>query len=228
MLKPVKKIENKDKSPAGQEDFEHQDAFLEKSYEAEHYVERNIDLFKKYALYVAVLIGLTFAYLHTSGNTEAEANSKFGMAMIDYTTGKTEKARNRFTLLTEEYSGTEAAARAHYFLGKLALEEGLNETARYAFEAYDGSDALLRPAALSGLALTYENDKNYSEAAKYYNEAAAIEMRQEVKINYIIAAAVNLELANDAEGARQIYTNLLANYDSFAKKSLVEQKLAVL
>ena len=71
----MKKIEKKDGSSSKQADFEHQDAFLETSYEAEHYIERNIELFKKYGLAVAVVIALIFGYLNYLQNVDYLADS---------------------------------------------------------------------------------------------------------------------------------------------------------
>lgn len=227
MLKPMKKIEKKESS-SKQEEFEHQDAFLEKSYEAEHYVERNIELFKKYGTAVVAFIVIIIGYLQYDQSVAVEANGKFGMAMIDYTTGKLEQAKVRFENLKIDYSGSEAAERSKYFLAKLYLAEGKNEEARAELESYAGSDDLIAPAAYSALALTYENDKNYAEAASHYETAAAAEMRETTKIDYAISAAVNYELAEMNADAKRIYDGLLSDHDTFAKKSLVEQKLAML
>lgn len=228
MLKPMKKIDPSSKKEREQEEFENQDKFLEKSFEAEHFIERNKEGFKRYGTYVAVVLALVVSYILYDAEMETEASGKLGMALIDLETGSTQKAETRLTAIKDEYSGYEAGERARVILGQIYFQKGLIQNARIEFESYSGTDPLYLSTAYAGLALCYEQEKNYMTAAENYEKAAEADERTEVSIDYAVAAAINYELANQPEQARSIYEELLAEHDTFTKKALVEQKLAML
>ncbi|MCB0280494.1 MAG: tetratricopeptide repeat protein [Calditrichaeota bacterium] len=223
MVKPVKKIEvhRTDEQLKTATD----DVFLDKAYDARNYVMQNIERFKKYGYYIAFVAVAIVAYFMYNSEINKEANSQLGIAMIDIRTENFDKAEEKLTILIDEYSGTEAADRATYLLGKILLNKGLIQAAKDRFSAYRGSDPLFTPAAQAGLALCYEKEKNYQAAAELYEKAAGNESRFELVASYLFAAGVNYELAKDNASAKSVYQNLIENHDNFSKKAIVEMKL---
>ena len=93
------------------------------------------------------------------------------------------------------------------------------------FSSVSTSDPLFNAASKAGLGLCFENEKNYSDAAKLYEEASEIEMRSEIAANYLFSAALNYELDNNSSYAKTLLEKLLKDYENYSKKLVVKQKL---
>ena len=225
MVKPLKKIETKPGNKAIDKSLK-EDPFMEKSYAARDYFLNNKEMFQKYGIAAAIVVALIMFWFYNDKESNERANAQLGIALIDLKTEKTDEAEKKLSLIIEEFSGTNAASRSHYYLGNLSLKKDLVSAARDHFSQVSISDPLFAAAGKAGLALCAEKESNHLEAAKLYEEAAGIESRNELQAKYLFSAAVNYESANDVNKAKSIYQTILDSYKDFSKKQLVEIRLA--
>lgn len=221
----MKKLENKTKA---EKDVEASDKFQQTSDQVRQKLEANKDKYTKYGTYVLVVVALIIAYLNYQNEVEKDANSAFGVAMIDYTNQQPEKARQKLEGLLLDFDGTEASARAHYVLGKIYFEQNIAQQALIHFLDYDGSDPIFKAASLAGAALCYETEKNYTLAAEYFLDAANTEERTQTSLNYKLSAALNYERANDIATAKSLLEEISKSEVEFENKRLVDLKLGLL
>lgn len=221
----MKKLENKSKA---QKEVENSDKFQQGADQIRDKVIANKDKYQKYLIYVVAIIALGYAYLNYQSEVEAEANSLFGIAMIDFENQQSEQARQKFEAIIYEFDGSEAAARANFMLGKIYFEQNLVQQALANFSNYNGSDPLFKAASIAGIAMCHEAEKNYASAAEYYLQASSEEERIQSSLDYKFSAALNYERANDLTRAKQLFEEILKSDEEYNQKKFVELKLGLL
>jgi tetratricopeptide (TPR) repeat protein len=225
MVKPLKKLDAK----PGQKTLDKsvkEDVFINKSYAARDYFMQNKEMFQKYGIVIAIVAAVILFWFYNNKESNERANSQLGIALIDLKTEKDDEAEKKFNFIVEEFSGTDAASRSHYYLGNLALKKNLVSAAKDHFMQVDVADPLFSAAGKAGLALCAEKESNYLEAAKLYEDASESELRQEIKAKYLFSAAINYESATDLAKAKSLYEDIIKTYKDFSQKALVELRLA--
>lgn len=223
MVKPMKKLEKRQQRAPEKELKE--DTTVVKEVRPEELASK----LKTPAIVLVVIAALAIGWFWQQGNVSKEAEEHFGIAMVDIRINNIEKAENKLNFIISEYSGTKAAEKSSYFLANILLKKGVYESARDYFQSYNGSDVLLKSAAHAGIALSYEKEGNYSEAAKSYDEAASISGENGSNTaKYLFSAGINYELAKNTDAAKKSFQSIKDDFSSFAKINIVEYKLATL
>ncbi|HOP08253.1 MAG TPA: tetratricopeptide repeat protein [candidate division Zixibacteria bacterium] len=126
-------------------------------------------------LVVVILLSVAVVYYAQSRVTsDEEAAAKFAEAVAYYRRGNTQEASMRLQTIVSEHSSSSLADEATYLLGNLNLRSrNYSEATRY-YEIYlkeTKGFPMTRAAAAAGIAVAYENQSMFTEAADYYLKA---------------------------------------------------------
>ena len=202
MLKPKKRITKHDLK---------EDKFVKFTLQAKNYVDENYQKIVRIALGVGALIIILVFYYYNSHATDEEANSKLGIAEIEYANGNIQTARDRLIKLVDEYDGTDAADKGMFLLANIYYQQKMYENARNLFgkfvNAYSGSNILLA-SGYAGLAACEEVNANFSAAAGLYEQAAELAPDFPESDNYSYLSAICYKKAGEIEKARVIFEQL--------------------
>jgi len=144
--------------------------------------------------------------------TSIEARTQYAEALAAFRNGELKTAEEMFKIITERYGSLEEGAYASYLAGKCALEDGRNTHAIEMFQGYldnAGKYPFFRDAALEGLAVAFENERNYTNAADLY-----VQLADDPKTNsfmeatYLRRAADVLKLADRHDKAIEVLERL--------------------
>ena len=220
MVKPMKKLEKKQRAP--EKDIK-QDTTLLTTSSPQEMVQK----MKRVVMVIAVIFAVMYAYFWYQGGVSEKAENQFGIAMVDIRMNNTDKAEAKLNEIITNFSGSSAADKATYFLAELYLTKGVYASARESFSNYSGSDDLLKSASKAGIALCYEKENNYAEAASNYLQAVSISGEHgSNNASYLFAAGVNFELAKNVSDAKDAFKRIQDDYKSFSKMNIVDMKLS--
>jgi tetratricopeptide (TPR) repeat protein len=117
-----------------------------------------------------------------------------------------------FVAIIEDYGITDAATLANYYAGAAYLKQGKFEVARLYLEDFKSNDLLVQARAYSLIGDTYMEEKNYEEAARYYDRAANYKPNKYFSPGYLMKAALAFEKNNQAEKAIEAYDKIIEEY----------------
>lgn len=141
------------------------------------------------------------------------AEAQFAEAMASFRNMQYKSAGEMFEIINERYGSMKEGVHANYFIGQCALLEGRNPDAIDAFGKYlEHADKypFFRDAAMDGMAVAYENERNYEKAAQIYLElAAGLKTNTFMETAYLRQAADNLKLSNQNAKAIEVLESLL-------------------
>jgi TolA-binding protein len=121
---------------------------------------------------VLAVVGIIY-YLNSQQESSTLAATQLAQANMQYRQGNSQVAILTLADILTKYGGSQFAEQATYMLGKINLETRNYEEAKLHFNTYlekYKNDKLIRPAAMLGLAVTYENQGQYAEAAAQFEK----------------------------------------------------------
>lgn len=223
MVKPMKKLEKRQQRAPEKELKE--DTTVVNEVNPEELASK----LKAPAIALVVVAALLIGWFWQSGKTSQEAEEHFGIAMVDIRINNIEKAENKLNFIISEFPSSQAANKATYFLADIYLKKGVYASAREYFQSYKGNDILLESAAHAGIALSYEKEGNFAEAASSYDSAASISGENGSNTaKYLFSAGINYELAKNNDAAKKSFQSIKDDFASFEKINIVNMKLASL
>ncbi len=173
---------------------------------------------------VAVLIGGFLFYRYTKQNTEKEAALKLSRIRSFYDAGQFEVALGGvsgtirgesvvgLTAISSQYSSAESGRLAALYAGNALSTLGrYSEAERYFDQASAASSDITKMGALAGLGSCRSNGNQNAEAAKYYEQAAAIGAKLGDEDRYKLFAAMHYEKAGQKEKALSLYRAITAS-----------------
>ncbi len=182
-----------------------EDSFVSNVILAWEYMRRHQNQFFTALVVLIVVIAGSIWISNSRGSTEEKARTQFAEALAAFRQGNIENAEEMFRLVEDRFKGLREGAYATYFAGKCALERGRNANAIELFEDYLGrSDKypFFHDAAREGMAVAYENEREYGKAAEIYLElASSAETNSFMKPSYLRRAADTLKLSQQPEKA---------------------------
>lgn len=117
-----------------------------------------------------------------------------------------------FLDIVDEYSGTDAANLADYYIGTIYLQKGNFNTAIEYLEEFSSSDILIKARALSLTGDAYMEIGDYDKAAKYYTDAADHKPNQHFTPTYLLKAGLAYERLNDFTSAKRMYDRIVDEF----------------
>lgn len=190
------------------------DNFVTYTLKAWEYLRENQNKFF-IGLVILVVVAATAVWMGNSRTRAREtAREQFSEALASFRTGQFKTAEEMFKIIEERYGSLEEGAAAPYFIGRCALLQGRNSDAVKSFEKYLGKASkqpFYRDAAMEGMAVAWENDRDYAKAADIYLELAeSLKANTFMETTYLKRAADLLKLSNQNSRAVEVLEKLLA------------------
>jgi tetratricopeptide (TPR) repeat protein len=208
----AKKVEHK------HELVENPEALAEKLHGAESWIERNPKTVVAILAGILLLVGGYFGYQYYKDNQEAEAQREMFQAVYYFEADSLELALNGdgnnlgFTQIIDDYGITEAANLANFYAGAAFLKQGKFEVARLYLEDFSSNDLLVQARAYSLIGDTYMEEKNFEDAARYYEKAANYKPNKHFSPAYLMKAALAFEKSNQEDKAIGAYDKIINEY----------------
>ncbi|MEO5601876.1 MAG: tetratricopeptide repeat protein [Cyclobacteriaceae bacterium] len=208
----AKKVEHK------HELVENPQALADKLQGAETWMERNPKTITGILVALVLIAGGYFGYKYYKDNQEVEAQREMFQAVFYFEADSLELALNGdgnhlgFVDIIDEYGVTDAAKLANYYAGTSYLKQGKYEVARLYLEDFKSSDLLVQARAYSLIGDTFMEEKNYEDAAKYYDKAANYKPNKYFSPGYLMKAALAFEKNNQNDKAIAAYDKIIEDY----------------
>jgi len=209
----AKKVEHK------HELLENPQALADTLQGAETWAERHPKIIISVSVVIALIVGGYFAFRYYKEGKELEAQKEMFQAVYYFEADSLNLALNGdgnnlgFIDIISEYGITDAAKLANYYAGSCYLKQGKFEVARLYLEDFSANDLLVQARAYSLIGDTYMEEKNYEDAAKYYDKAANYKPNKEFTPAYLMKAGLAFEKNNQNEKAKEAYDKIIANYE---------------
>ncbi len=216
MLKAKKRLKKKELK---------QDKFVMATIEAKAFVEENASKILYAVLGILVIAILAYFYVQSKATAEQTALALLSRAEIELQNNQNENAISIYQEIIDQYDGTNAAGIATYTLAKLYREDNDPVMAKTYFKKYiddySGKNILMQ-AALAGYADCLFAEKNYEDAAKYYERAASIEPEFPMAAEYLYSAAHAYKEAGNTSKAKALAQKVIDENKNPALKNNAE------
>jgi tetratricopeptide (TPR) repeat protein len=209
----AKKVEHK------HELLENPQALADTLQGAETWAERHPKTIISISVVIALFVGGYFAFRYYKDGKELEAQKEMFQAVYYFEADSLNLALNGdgnnlgFIDIIDEYGITDAAKLANYYAGACYLKQGKFEVARLYLEDFSANDLLVQARAYSLIGDTYMEEKNYEDAAKYYDKAANYKPNKEFTPAYLMKAGLAFEKSNQNDKAKEAYDKIISNYE---------------
>lgn len=207
----AKKEENKDV-------FENPEVIQEKLVNIESWLERNPKLVIGIAAGIMLLVGGFFGYRYYIGNQDGVAQNEMYQAVRYFEADSLNLALNGdgnnlgFLQIIDDYGRTDAGNLANFYTGAIYLKQGKYPLAIFHLEDFSASDLLVQARAYSLMGDAYMEQKDYENAAKYYDKAAGYKPNKEFTPTYLMKAALAYEKLNKNDKAKEVYQTIIDKY----------------
>lgn len=207
----AKKEENKDL-------LENPEVLQEKLVDVESWFERNPKIVIGVIAGLLIVAGGFFGYRYYIGTQDATAQSEMFQAVRYFEADSLNLALNGdgnnlgFLQIIEDYSGTDAANLANFYAGAIYLKQGKYPLAIFHLEDFSASDMLVQARAYSLMGDAYMEQKDFENAARYYDKAASHKPNKEFTPIYLMKAALAYEKLNQSDKAIKAYQTIIDQY----------------
>jgi predicted negative regulator of RcsB-dependent stress response len=198
--------------------LENPEVIQEKLEGIEHWVEKNPKLLIGVIGAIVLAVGGFFGYRYWVGNQDAQAQKEMFQAVRYFEADSLNLALNGdgnnlgFLQIVEDYSLTEAGNLANFYAGAIYLKQGKFPLAIFHLEDYKANDLLVQARAFSLIGDAYMEQKNYEDAAKYYEKAAGYKPNKEFTPVYLMKAGLAYEKLNNTDKAKAAYQTIIDKY----------------
>ena len=117
-----------------------------------------------------------------------------------------------FKQIVEDYPMTPAGNLANFYAGAICLKQGRFPLAIVYLKDFKSDDQLVQARAYSLIGDAYMEQKNYEEAATYYDKAASYKPNKFFTPTYLMKAGLAYEKANQKEKAKQAYQRVIDEF----------------
>lgn len=185
---------------------------------AQSWAEQNPKIIVGIAVVVALIVGGYFAFEYWKSNQNEEAQREMFQAIRYFENDSLTLAVNGdgnnlgFKDIVSDYKFTDAANLANYYAGASYLKLGQFELARLYLSDFSSNDLLVQARAYSLIGDTYMEEKNFEDAAKYYQKAAEYKPNKFFTPSYLMKAALAFEKSNQTEKAKAAYDEIITKY----------------
>jgi len=207
----AKKEENKDL-------LENPEMIQEKLVNIESWFERNPKLVIGIVAGIMLLVGGFFGYRYYIGNQDGIAQNEMYQAVRYFEADSLNLALNGdgnnlgFLQIIDDYGRTDAGNLANFYTGAIYLKQGKYPLAIFHLEDFSAGDLLVQARAYSLMGDAYMEQKDYENAAKYYDKAAGYKPNKEFTPTYLMKAALAYEKLNKNDKAKEVYQTIIEKY----------------
>ncbi len=198
--------------------IENPDALAERLSQSEEYVKKNKNLLIGLIAAIALAIAGAFFYFSNKTTKENEAQASMFQAVYYFEADSLNKALNGdgqaigLLRITEEYSGTDAANMAHFYIGVSYLKQGNYQEALNHLQDFSSDDIMIQARAYSLQGDAHMELGNATEAANMYVKAANHKGNKYFSPGYLMKAGLAFETANDYNSAIEAYDKIVNDY----------------
>jgi tetratricopeptide (TPR) repeat protein len=204
--------------PAGKDLLENPEVIQEKLVGIERWIENNPKLIIGIVGVVVLAAAGVFGFRYYVDNQDVEAQKEMFQAVRYFETDSLNLALNGdgnnlgFLQIVEDYGLTQAGNLANFYAGAIYLKQGKYPLAIFHLEDFKVDDLLVQARAYSLIGDAYMEQKDFENAAKYYNKAADYKPNKEFTPLYLMKAALAYEKLNNPERAKAAYQTIIDTY----------------
>ncbi|MEJ7647221.1 MAG: tetratricopeptide repeat protein [Chryseolinea sp.] len=198
--------------------LENPEALKEKLVGAETWLESNPKIVVGLAIALLLIAGGYFGFQYYKNSQNDEAQKEMFQAVFYFEADSLNKALNGdgnnlgFLAIIDDYKISDAGNLANYYAGVCYLKQGKFELARLYLEDFSADDLLVQARAYSLIGDSYMEEKNYDDAAKFYNKAANYKPNKHFSASYLLKEALAYELLKQNDKAREAYDKIITQY----------------
>ena len=203
----------------GNELLENPEVLAEHITRSEQFVEKNkVAVFTLMGI-VALAVTAIFMYRYYLNNQNKLANDEMFQAIYYFEQDSLDLAlrgdgnRYGFLDITEEYSGTDAANLANFYVGAIYMQKANYNGAVLHLEDFSSSDVLMQARAYSLLGDAYMEQDDYASAANYYQKAADHQPNEYFTPQYLLKAGLAYEKTSNFKQAAASYETIVSKYN---------------
>jgi len=198
--------------------LENPEVIAEKLEGAEHWIEEHLKLVGGILALIVLIIGGYFGYRYYIGGQDEQAQKEMFQAVRYFEADSLNLALKGdgnnlgFEQIIEDYSGTDAANLANFYAGAISLKQGKYALAILYLEDFKSNDLLVQPRAYSLIGDAYMEQKQYEDAAKFYNKASGFNPNKYFTPTYLMKEALAYEKLNQNDKAKEVYQRIIDQY----------------
>jgi TolA-binding protein len=198
--------------------LENPEAIGEKVLGAEQWIEQNPKIVIGAVVAIVLVVGGFFGFRYWKGQQDNQAQKEMFQAVRYFEADSLELAMNGdgnnlgFKQIIDDYSMTDAGNLANFYAGYICLKQGKWKLAEYYLEDFKANDQLVQARAYSLMGDAYMEEKNYVDAATWYDKASTYKPNKFFTPNYLMKAALAFEKANQKDKAIKAYQRVIDEY----------------
>ncbi|MDZ4715316.1 MAG: tetratricopeptide repeat protein [Cytophagales bacterium] len=198
--------------------LENAEVLAEKVEGAEHWIEENPKIVFSVLGVLVLLVGAYFGYKYYTDSQDDLAQKEMFQAVRYFEADSLDLAMEGdgnnlgFKQIIDDYSMTPAGNLANFYAGTICLKQKKYPLAVLYFEDFSSSDELVQARAYSLTGDAHMEQKNYEDAAAYYNKAANFKPNKFFTPTYLMKAALAFEKSNQKENAIKAYQRIIDEY----------------
>ena len=206
------------KKEESKELLENPEVIQEKLEGMEHWVEKNPKLLIGIVAAVLLAAGGFFGFRYYVDTQDVQAQKELFQAVRYFEADSLNLALNGdgnnlgFLQIIADYSLTPAGNLANFYAGVAYLKQGKFPLAIFHLEDFKSDDLLVQPRAYSLMGDAYMEQKDYENAAKFYDKASSYKPNKEFTPTYLMKAALAYEKLNKNDKAKEVYQIIIDKY----------------
>jgi tetratricopeptide (TPR) repeat protein len=206
-----------------------QDSFVTTALKASEYVQQRKNYFLGGLVAVVAAIAIIYFINYSITQKTVSAENLFSKAQIASSMNQAALAISDYKSVVQDYSSTDVADRACYYLAKTLYDMDDRDSALVYFELYInefGKDKMLLGASYNGAANCLEDKEDFAAAGDYYLKAAEVTDDEVFSPGYYMNAGRSYYKAGQIEKASEAYQLVVDNYRTSTYYSIASKKLA--
>ena len=206
-----------------------QDKFVTYYFKTIDFVKQNQNKVTFALVAVAVVVVLILLFQRSKKMAEINASERLAQANSEIAKGELQQAIDILKSMSDNYSGTNSAAKGTYLLAYTYFQKGEYENALLYFKKYlddYAGDPILTGAAYSGMGASLEDQGKFSEAAQAYEKGATKFADHFNAPQQLMDAARCYTAENRIADARNCYEKVIKKYPDSNFKNDAELFLA--
>jgi len=198
--------------------LESPEAIAEKLEGVEHWVEQNPKIILSVVGVIILAVGGYFGFKYYQGNQNEQAQKEMFQAIRYFESDSLNLAMKGdgnnlgFEQIIEDYNNTDAGNLANFYAGVISLKQGKHALAIFYLEDFSSNDILVQARAYSLMGDAYMEQKDYENAAKYYEKASDYKPNKYYTPAYLMKLALAHEKLNQNDKAIAAYDRIINEF----------------